>query len=100
MTRANDFSDTTKREALGRQRFRCASCGAAISQLGDAARETHRFGESAQAHHVTHAKHAGSASVDHCVVLCGSCHYCAHEGGNYRFGRVEGTERDFPYFHG
>jgi hypothetical protein len=49
---------------------------------------------------VRHVKVGGTASLDNCVILCEACHYCAHEGGNYRFGTVIGEKRDYPYFHG
>jgi len=47
-----------------------------------------------------HVKHGGTNSVDNCVILCSSCHFSAHEGGNYRFGTVDGTAEDYPYFNG
>jgi 5-methylcytosine-specific restriction endonuclease McrA len=100
VTRASEFSETTKREALGRQRFRCGSCGLDISEPGNAGRSSHAFGEGAQAHHVRHVKLGGPASVENCVVLCQACHYTAHEGGNYRSGTVEGSAAEFPYFRG
>jgi 5-methylcytosine-specific restriction endonuclease McrA len=100
MPRPNEFSRVTQQHALVRQKYRCASCGTRILQLGNAAREQHRFGEGAQAHHVRHIKFAGSDSVDNCVILCRSCHYSAHEGGNYRYGTVVGRESDYPHFHG
>jgi 5-methylcytosine-specific restriction endonuclease McrA len=100
MPRPNEFSRSTQQLALTRQNYRCASCGTPISHLGDAGRPNHRYGESAQAHHVRHVKLGGSDDVDNCVVLCQSCHYSAHEGGNYRLGTVEGSENDFPHFRG
>jgi 5-methylcytosine-specific restriction endonuclease McrA len=60
----------------------------------------HRFGEGAQAHHVVHIKFGGGSWLDNCVILCQSCHYSAHEGGNYRSGTVMGRKKDFPYFNG
>ncbi len=95
-----DFSAATKREALHRQKNRCASCGALIPVLGSIGRASHPFGEGAHAHHMKHAKSCGTASVDNCVVLCESCHYSAHEGGRYQKGQVFGTRFDFPYFNG
>ena len=100
MPRSNEFSTTTQRLALARQSFRCASCGACIAALGDAGRAEHPYGEGAQAHHLRHIKLGGSDSADNCVVLCWSCHYSAHEGGNYRFGTVVGSESDYPHFRG
>jgi hypothetical protein len=34
------------------------------------------------------------------VILCRSCHYSAHEGGNYRYGTVLGRKQDFRYSNG
>ena len=100
VTRPNNFSRKTQQQAFVRQKFRCASCGEPISALGESGRAAHRFGESAQAHHMRHVKHGGTNSVDNCVILCSSCHFSAHEGGNYRFGTVDGTAEDYPYFNG
>ena len=82
MSRPNEFSMVTQQQALLRQRHRCASCGTSISRVGEAGRNEHRFGEGAQAHHVQHVKFGGLACLDNCVILCQSCHYSAHEGGN------------------
>jgi len=71
-----------------------------ISRLGDAGRAEHRYGEGAQAHHIEHVKLGGTDAVDNCVIICQSCHYSAHEGGNYRFGTVVGRESDYPHFRG
>jgi 5-methylcytosine-specific restriction endonuclease McrA len=100
MPRPNEFSDTTQRLALARQKLCCASCGTHISRLGNAGQADHEYGEGAQAHHLRHIKLGGSDSVDNCVVLCWSCHYSAHEGGSYRLGTVVGREGDFPHFRG
>jgi 5-methylcytosine-specific restriction endonuclease McrA len=100
MPRLHEFSRRTQQAALKRQKNRCASCGTPISALGEAGRAEHQYGESAQAHHVRHIKAGGTESVENCVVLCWSCHYCAHEGGNYRRGTVIGEESDFPHFRG
>jgi hypothetical protein len=40
------------------------------------------------------------AIVDNCAILCHSCHYSAHEGGNFRFGQIVGTAKDYPYLRG
>ncbi len=96
--RANEFSASTKREALERQGYRCASCGTPISGLRSSDAATHAFGEGAQAHHLVHVKHFGSDRVDNCVILCTSCHYSAHEGGNFRHGHELGQPADFPYY--
>ena len=100
MARPNEFSLATQRGALARQTFRCGSCGTRISALGTAGRGDHKYGEGAQAHHLRHIKFGGSDAVTNCVILCQSCHYSAHEGGNYRFGTVVGRESDYPHFRG
>jgi 5-methylcytosine-specific restriction endonuclease McrA len=100
MARPNDFTRAVQRAALERQRNYCASCGTSIAALGERGRAQHRFGEGAHAHHLRHAKLGGSGLVDNCVILCTSCHYCVHEGGNYRRGTVVGTVDDYPHFSG
>lgn len=101
MSRPNEFSPQVKEEALRRQKNTCGSCGKRISQLGREGAESHRYGEIGHAHHLRHAtNHGGSSSVENCVILCQSCHYCAHEGGNYRSGAVIAEEKDFPFFRG
>ena len=100
MPRPNEFSDTTQRLALARQRFCCASYGTDILHLGNVGQADHKYGEGAQAHHLQHIKFGGSDAVDNCVILCWSCHYSVHEGGNYRFGTVVGQESDYPHFRG
>jgi len=96
--RAGEFSLAVQKAAIARQKNRCASCGTAISRLGEEGRKDHFYGEAANAHHVRHIKRGGSASIDNCAIVCESCHYSAHEGGNYRFGTVMGTSSDFPCF--
>jgi hypothetical protein len=100
MARRNDFTRAVQRAALGRQLNRCASCGTWIAALGERGRAQHRFGEGAHAHHLRHAKLGGSRLVANCVILCSACHYCVHEGGNYRGGTVVGTAEDYPHFVG
>jgi len=100
MTRPNEFSSSTKLAALIRQKNVCACCGDRISHLGDSGRSTHRFGEGARAHHINHVKLQGSSNVNNCVILCQSCHYSVHEGGNYRFGTAIGRQSDFECFNG
>jgi hypothetical protein len=63
-------------------------------------REAHEYGETAHAHHIKHAKFADDASVENCVIICWSCHYSIHEGGNYRGGTVEDEISDFPHYSG
>jgi 5-methylcytosine-specific restriction endonuclease McrA len=98
--RPGEFSRATQQHALARQEYKCASCGTPISALGQVGRSIHRFGEGARAHHIRHVKFGGTDLVDNCVVLCESCHYSAHEGGNYRRGTVVGVKQDFPHFNG
>ena len=102
MSRPNEFSEFTKQQALARQRSLCGSCGTKISHPGDAGKEQHRFGEGARAHHMQFIRSPflGSASVDNCIILCQSCHYSVQEGGDYGFGTVAGSERDYPHFRG
>jgi 5-methylcytosine-specific restriction endonuclease McrA len=99
-TRLNEFDTPTMKQALGRQKFRCASCGTMIKALGEAGRTDHEFGEIVHAHHMNPVKSGGLAVLDNCVILCQSCHYSAHEGGNYRFGKVVARKSDFPHFKG
>lgn len=98
MKRPNEFSLGTKQAALARQGNQCASCGTAISRLGESGRVDHRFGESAQAHHLLLVRLGGTDSERNCVILCQACHYSAHEGGNYAQGTVIGHEGDFPHY--
>src|SRR4051794_10913636 len=92
-----EFEFDTQLRALNRQNLRCASCGTAIKALGEPGRAAHEYGEIAHAHHMKHAKfrdddHPATLEklrhVDNCVILCITCHYSAHEGGNYRYGTV------------
>jgi hypothetical protein len=98
--RPQEFTRETQRLALLRQQHRCASCGTPIADIGEAGRARHKFLEGAHAHHVKPVKFGGTNHVNNCVVICQSCHYSVHEGGNYRFGTVVGTPDDFPLYHG
>jgi predicted restriction endonuclease len=100
MARSNEFSKATKQAALERQKHRCAMCGESITALGYAGQAGHKFGEVAQAHHMRHVKQGGSCGVENCVILCWSCHYSAHEGGNYRHGHVDSSAEDYEFFNG
>jgi 5-methylcytosine-specific restriction endonuclease McrA len=97
--RKQEFSSATKQKALERQRSLCASCGTRIFGLDEVAREKHRFGEGARAHHIVHIKFGGTNQIENCVIVCDSCHYSIHEGGNYKHGTVIGTPEDFPHYH-
>jgi len=100
MDRPNEFTNSTLQFALMRQKNRCASCGTPILALGILGRAQHEFGEAAHGHHVRHVKWGGTNALDNCVILCTSCHYNSHEGGNYRWGTVQGTPQDFPHYNG
>ena len=100
MNRPGEFSRPTQQLALVRQKNKCASCGTQIFALGLVAKARHRFGEGAQAHHLNHIKLGGTEALENCVILCQSCHYSIHEGGNYRLGTVVGRKSDFPHYSG
>jgi len=100
MSRPFNFPTKTKRAALARQQNQCGACGVKISKLGNAGRQDHQFGEGADAHHVRPVKSGGTDALDNCVILCSSCHYSAHEGGNYVHGTVIGEVGDFEFFYG
>jgi len=99
MPRPNEFSEATKRMALSRQKYRCGLCGTKIIQLGTVGRSLHSYGEGAQAHHIKPVRMGGLATVANCIIICQSCHYSVHEGGNYRHGTVVGTQADYPYYN-
>jgi 5-methylcytosine-specific restriction endonuclease McrA len=96
-----EFSSKTIKAALKRQDSRCASCGTRIFRLG---RDpgAHAFGECAEGHHIRHAKAGGNSSAENCVVICKSCHYSAHGGGDFRDNSepMQGKPQDFPYYGG
>lgn len=78
------FSALIQQKALERQRFRCASCKAAIASPGRSGASAHRFGEGAEAHHLIPHLKGGPNTIDNCVILCRSCHLSAHQGGRWR----------------
>jgi 5-methylcytosine-specific restriction endonuclease McrA len=96
-----EFTDRTIKAALRRQDSRCASCGTRVYKLGKEP-GPHAFGEWVEAHHVRHANAGGDSSVENCVVICQSCHYSAHGGGDYRDNSemMQGTRDDFPCYDG
>ena len=94
------FTQATKREALVRQKNRCAGCGEQIGELGQLGRKNHKYGEAAHAHHVTHVQQGGTNALFNCVILCESCHYTAHEGGYYRSQAIRADESDYPHYRG
>jgi 5-methylcytosine-specific restriction endonuclease McrA len=99
MARVNEFSMGTKQAALVRQKNRCASCGTNIWTLGNTGRAKHEFSEGARAHHMRPIQCGGSDDVTNCVIICESCHYSAHFGGDYR-ARIIAHPRDFLFFNG
>lgn len=100
MSRPEDFTAETQRHAWARQDRLCGSCGTPIHRLGAEGRSLHEFGEVAHAHHMRPVRLGGKGSSSNCVILCQTCHYTAHEGGNYRYGTVVGSAEDFPHFDG
>ena len=64
--------------------------------------KTHKYGESAEAHHMRHVKHGGTNDLDNCVIICKSCHYSVHEGGNYRnkADYLVSFPEDYPHYDG
>lgn len=100
MGRTQEFAPGTKLQALMRQKNRCASCGEKISHLGQTGRKSHKYGEGAHAHHVRHVQQGGTNAVFNCVILCESCHYSIHEGGNYKSKAVRANPSDYPNYNG
>jgi HNH endonuclease len=92
-----EFSRTTMQEAFARQGGYCASCGIRIWKMGREGAMWHKFGESAEAHHVRPVLAGGTAHVENCVVVCRACHISAHQGGAwadisiYRKAEIEGN---------
>jgi hypothetical protein len=97
---SDEFDRDTQSAALVRQQGLCASCGTHIAGLGETGRAAHKYGEIAHAHHMLPVKSRGSCQLTNCVIICQSCHYSAHEGGNYRFGTVTSSADDYPFFEG
>jgi 5-methylcytosine-specific restriction endonuclease McrA len=75
-------------------------CGNRFAALGPAGQAEHVFGEGSHAHHMRHVKQGGTNGLDNCVILCWSCHYSAHEGGNYRRGTIDSSAEDYDFFNG
>ncbi len=96
-----EFSYQTKRRALDRQDYLCASCASLILPF-DGKLVSVAWEESAHAHHRKPMHSGGGGNVENCVILCSSCHYNAHEGGRYRRreGEVVALVSDFPHFYG
>ena len=100
MTAPVDFTESVKIQALERQRNRCGSCDTAIAALGRQGIDEHDYGEGAQAHHIRHKQQGGRGNVENCVILCQSCHYTVHEGGNYRSKNIMADVTDFEHYYG
>lgn len=100
MNRPEDFDEKTKKVALKRQNFRCACCKENILAIGTSGRSAHKYGERAHAHHRKPIKMGGTNFIGNCVIICESCHYSVHEGGNYKYGKVYGRKKDFTHFNG
>ena len=97
-----EFTDSTKMQALLRQKHKCASCGEKISSLKEIGKKSHKYGEGAHGHHMKHDQQGGTNHLSNCVILCESCHYTVHEGGHYRnkSSNLIGKESDFPHYRG
>jgi HNH endonuclease len=79
-----EFTSATIKAAFVRQNGHCASCGIRIWKMGREGAMWHKFGEHAEAHHVKPVLAGGTADADNCVILCRTCHYSAHQGGNWQ----------------
>lgn len=95
-----EFTGQIKMQALSRQEFLCGSCEDLIVPFSCRKLASVAWGESAHAHHRKPIKMGGGGNVENCVILCESCHYNAHEGGNYAHGKEWGRISDFPHFYG
>ena len=98
----SEFTKYTKQGGLSRQRFKCGSCGERITTLQQIGKQSHRFGEGAHAHHMKPCQHGGTNMLSNCVILCESCHYSVHAGGNYknRAFYLISSATDYKYFNG
>lgn len=96
----DEFTWHVKLQALCRQDFLCASCASLIVPFSDRKLRSVAWGESAHAHHRRPMGDHGRGTVGNCVVICESCHYSAHFGGDYKNRKDWGRVGDFPYFHG
>ena len=97
---SEEFTQATKQVALTRQKNRCASCGETIISLGQSGQKSHKYGEGAHAHHLRHIQQDGTKTSSNCVILCESCHYYVHKGGNYRSKAVIASVSDYPFYNG
>ena len=95
-----EFTRQIKLAALARQSHLCASCASLILPFAGRRLVSVAWGESAHAHHRKPMKLGGQGNIENCVILCESCHYSVHEGGNYLHGTDWGRIEDFPYFYG
>ena len=101
MTR-KEFTTSTKQQALLRQKNKCGSCGEKITSLNQIGKKSHKYGEGAHGHHMKHDQQGGTNLLNNCVILCESCHYTVHNGGNYK-NKSEyliAKASDFSHFNG
>jgi hypothetical protein len=49
---------------------------------------------------MSHIKLGGTRAVDNYGILFWSCHYSAHEGGDYLRSTVESSAEDYEFFNG
>lgn len=104
----DEFTTATLQQALTRQKFKCACCGTKINGLGQSGQKSHQYGEGAHGHHMKPCLNGGANQLSNCVIICESCHYSVHGGGNYRnLGKfaikpkhLEGDKFDFPFYSG
>ena len=77
------FPRSVQEQAVNRQKNRCASCGIRLFGLGRSGAAQHKFGESAEAHHIIPHALGGPVTVENCVIICRACHLNAHQGGRF-----------------
>ena len=103
MTRKNDFSRKTKRDAITRQSGACAFCGV---KLGTPWTEGKYQG---YAHHLHPIRHGGGPELENCVYLCWGHHLLLGHGmapfGIDKQGGSSNTQvfleiDDFPFWNG
>ena len=99
-SRPEEFPNRIKLQALSRQDFLCGGCGCLIVPFGGRTLVSVAWGETAHAHHRRPIRSGGRGTLHNCVILCESCHYSAHEGGDYARGTVVGRPEDYLYFYG
>jgi hypothetical protein len=96
---SEEFGQATKLAALERQECLCAMCASLIVPCANKQLISVAWGETAHAHHRRPMQQKGKGTVDNCVIVCRSCHYSAHFGGNYGKKIIANIE-DFRFFFG